>query len=83
MQKAFYCVNHGILLKKMKFYGILGTIHKLMKSYLGNRYQRTVIKDSKSNKIFSPWEVVRHGVPQGSVLGPLMFLIYIQGVSRL
>ena len=47
-----------------------------MKSYLDNRYQRTVIKDNKSNKIFSPWELVRHGVLQGSVLGPLMFLIY-------
>jgi hypothetical protein len=42
-------------LEMMKFYGMLGTVHKLMKSYLDNRYQRTVIKDSKSNKIFSTW----------------------------
>ena len=55
LKKAFDCVNHGILLEMMKFYGMLGTGHKLMKSYLDNRYQRTVIKDSKSNKIFPIW----------------------------
>jgi len=40
LQKAFDCVNHNILLAKMEFYGILGIVNKLMKSYLENRHQR-------------------------------------------
>jgi len=46
-----------------------------MRSYLENRYQRISMKDSKLNKLSSKWEHVKHGVPQGSVLGPLLFLI--------
>ena len=47
LQKAFDCVHHDILLKKMKYYGITGISHKLLQSYLGNRYQRTVIKKNQ------------------------------------
>ena len=80
LQKVFDCVNHEIFLAKMKFYEISGIANKLMRSYLENRYPRISMKDSKPNKLSSKWVHVKHGVPQGSVLGPLLFFIYMQGV---
>ena len=77
-KKDFDCVNYDILLSKMKFYGTSCVASNLMESNLRNTYQRVVINaHSNSNGYFSKWEEVQHGVPEGSVLEPLLFLIYI------
>jgi hypothetical protein len=74
LTKAFDSVNHDILLSKLEFYGINGSIGKLIKSYLNERYQRTLIKNNYSMGI-SEWQKVKQGIPQGSILGPLFFLL--------
>jgi hypothetical protein len=77
LTKAFDYVNHNILPFKLELYGITGRDNNLIKSYLNDRYQKVLIKNKFSKNYLSEWEKVKARVPQGSILGPLFFLLYI------
>ena len=69
---------NNLLLSRLKFYGITGKAKAFLKSYLKDRYQRVIICNSELNHdTFSCWGKVEHGVPQGSIVGPLFFLLYV------
>ena len=76
-KKAFDTVDHGILLAKMEHMGIRGAPLELLKSYLSDRKQYVVFGGAESSQ-----ETISLGVPQGSILGPLFFLLYINDLSR-
>ena len=75
--KAFDKVNHSILLAKLEKLGIGGKILAWIKDFLSDRYQTVVVEGKKSS-----FEIVRSGVPQGTVLGPILFIIYVADLQN-
>ena len=76
MAKTFDSVDHNILIDKLEHYAIRGHAITLLKFYLTNQKQHVSINGNDSKKIF-----IATGVPQGSVLGPFFFLVYVNDLA--
>ena len=77
LKKAFDTVDHNILISKLSAYGIRGTSIKWFKSYLSERNQKCFLNGSLSSN-----RVLSCGIPQGTILGPLLFLLYINDLPN-
>ena len=76
LSKAFDSICHNLLLAKLKAYGLRDSAIELIQSYLSHRFQRV-----KCNGVYSDWLPIRCGLPQGSLLGPLFFNIFVSDVN--
>ena len=77
LSKAFDTLDHSILLDKLSYYGICGVENLMLRTYYSNRHQYVEYNGSKSET-----KSISIGVPQGSILGPLLFLLNINDLSR-
>ena len=77
LSKAFDVISHKIILQKLNFYGLRGVVNDWFSSYLTNRTQYVEINNNKSGV-----EYIKCGMPQGSILGPLLYLLYVNDISK-